>query len=251
LHPAKFPETLIEEFIKLFSKPCDNVFDPMVGTGSAVVAALRTKRNGFGTDLSEQFIQTAKERIREEQTPSLFPDFVPEGYVFVGDATKLDQIHELDAVDFAYAVTSPPYWSMLTNPGSENQEARRRRNLPLVYSEHTQDLGNIADYDRFLDVLENVYNKIAERLTEDGILTVIVKNVKREHILYPLAWDLALRLCGPQGSFDYVGTTLWCQDDVGIKPFAVGIYWVSNILHTYCLHFQKRKIHKNRRHKST
>lgn len=241
LHPAKFPETLIEEFIKIFSKPGDNVFDPMVGTGSSVIAALRTKRNGFGTDLSEQFIQTAKNRIQEEQTPSLFPGSLTEGHVFVGDATKLNQLHEIDGVEFAYAVTSPPYWSMLTNPGSENQEARRRRNLPLVYSEQIQDVGNIADYDRFLDVLETVYNQVARRLTDKGILTVVVKNVKRSHILYPLAWDLTFRLCGPEGSFDYLGNTLWCQDDIGIKPFAVGIYWVSNILHTYCLHFQKRK----------
>ncbi len=129
---------------------------------------------------------------------------------------------------------------MLANTGSENQQARRSRNLPLVYSDDVQDLGNIADYDRFLDVLESVYNQVADRLPEEGILTVVVKNVKRDHILYPLAWDLALRLCSPKGSFDYVGNTLWCQDDVGIKPFAVGIHWVSNILHTYCLHFQKR-----------
>jgi DNA modification methylase len=244
LHPAKFPETLIEEFIKLFSKPRENVFDPMVGTGSGVIAALRTKRNGFGTDLSEQFVQTAKDRIQEEQRPLLFPDFVPEGHVLVGDATKLDQIHELDGVKFQYAVTSPPYWSMLTNPGSENQAARRRRNLPLVYSGDKHDVGNIGDYDRFLDVLENIYNQVARRLTDEGILTVVVKNVKREHTLYPLAWDLAFRLCGVNGSFDYVGNTLWCQDDVGLKPFAVGIYWVSNILHTYCLHFQKRKLQR-------
>jgi hypothetical protein len=250
LHPAKFPETLIEQFIKLFSRENDNVFDPMVGTGSTVIAALRTKRNGYGTDLSGQFIKTALNRIEHEQAPSLFPGVEPKGRVFLGDATKLDRIHELDGVEFQYAVTSPPYWSMLTNPGSENQEARRNRNLPLVYSDHAQDLGNIADYDRFLDVLEDVYNQVADRLSEEGVLTVVVKNVKRNHILYPLAWDLVLRLCGPKGSFDYVGNTLWCQDDVGIKPFAVGIHWVSNILHTYCLHFQKRNAHKNRRKKS-
>lgn len=218
---------------------------PWVGTGSAVIAALRTRRNGFGTDLSEQFIEIAKERIREEQKPSLFPNFLPEGRVFVADATKLNQISQLDGLQFQYAVTSPPYWSMLTNPGSENQKARRRRNLPLVYSENAQDLGNISNYDLFLDILKSVYNQVAERLTDEGILTVIVKNVKREHTLYSLAWDLALSLCGSDGLFDYIGTTLWCQDDVGIKPFAVGTHWVSNILHTYCLHFQKRNICKS------
>ena len=241
LHPAKFPETLIEQFIEIYSSEMDNVFDPMVGTGSTVIAALRTKRNGFGTDLSKEFIQTAQDRIEHEQAPSLFPGIEPEGHVFVGDATRPDEIHELDGIEFHYAVTSPPYWSMLTNPGSENQKARRDRNLPLVYSADARDLGNIADYNEFLNVLESVYNEVAGRLADDGMLTVVAKNVKRNHILHPLAWDLVRRLCGPNGSFNYVGTTLWCQDDVGIKPFAVGIYWVSNILHTYCLHFQKRK----------
>ena len=242
LHPAKFPETLVEELIKSHSSVMDNVFDPMVGTGSTVLAALRTNRIGYGTDLSKEFIRIAQNRIDQEQAPSLFASVRSEGRVFVGDATKLDEIQELEGIRFQYAVTSPPYWSMLTNPGNENQKARRRRNLPLVYSDDPRDLGNIDDYDKFLNILESVYNDVAERLSNDGILTVVVKNVKRNHILHTLAWDLACRLCGPKGSFNYVGTTLWCQDDVNIKPFAVGIYWVSNILHTYCLHFQKREI---------
>ena len=242
LHPAKFPETLVEELIKTHSSEMDNVFDPMVGTGSTVLAALRTNRYGYGTDLSEEFISIAQERIDREMEPSLFGDPISAGRVFVADATKLGEIRGLDGIQFQYAVTSPPYWSMLRNPGNENQEARRRRNLPLVYSDNPRDLGNIANYDQFLDVLEKVYSAVAEKLSDNGVLTVVIKNVKRNHILHTLAWDLACRLCGPKGSFDYAGTTLWCQDDVSIKPFAVGIYWVSNILHTYCVHFQKREL---------
>ncbi len=33
-HPAKFPETLAQEFIEFFTKRGQTVFDPMVGTGS-------------------------------------------------------------------------------------------------------------------------------------------------------------------------------------------------------------------------
>ena len=241
LHPAKFPETLIEQLIKICSSENDNIFDPMVGTGSTVISALRTGRNGFGIDLSKKFIQTATYRIEEEQEPSLFGEVETKGRVFIGDATRLDEVHELDGIRFRYTVTSPPYWSMLTNPGSENQQSRRNRNLPLVYSDDENDLGNVVDYDEFLNLLESVYASIAERLLDNGMLTVLVKNVKRKHILYPLAWDLTSRLCGPKGVYNYVGTTLWCQDDVRIKPFAVGTHWVSNILHTYCLHFQKRE----------
>ena len=40
-HPAKFPETLAQEFVEFFTKRGQVVLDPMAGTGSALVAALR------------------------------------------------------------------------------------------------------------------------------------------------------------------------------------------------------------------
>lgn len=153
---------------------------------------------------------------------------------------RLGALPELRDGEFHYCVTSPPYWSMLGNPGSENQRARRARDLPLVYSGDERDLGNIADYETFLDALADVYTQVAAKLVPGGYLTVVAKNVKRSHVAYPLAWDLAAILASDSRAYDYLGTTLWCQDDVGMKPFAVGIHWVSNTVHTYCLHFRRR-----------
>jgi len=96
-----------------------------------------------------------------------------------------------------------------------------------VYSEDAQDLGNIADYDRFLDVLETVYLRVAERLTDGGILTVIVKNLKREHILYSLAWDLAFRLCRPLVLSTTSAPRSGARTMSGSNRSPVGIYWVS------------------------
>jgi DNA modification methylase len=213
-----------------------------VGTGSTVVAALRSGRNGFGVDLVNDYVEIARERVARERQPSLFPDLEPRvnSMLVQGDATRLDALPDLDSYVFHYAVTSPPYWSMLTNPGSENQAARRRKDLPLVYSDDERDLGNVEDYGRFLELLTSVYDQVASKLDDGAFLTVVVKNVKRNHVIYPLAWDLVNRLAGPNGSYDYAGVTLWCQDDVGLKPFAVGIHWVSNIVHHYCLHFRRR-----------
>ena len=266
LHPAKFPETLISEFIEMFTSPGDNVFDPMVGTGSTVLAAIRTDRNGYGIDLSNEYVRIAQHRIIEEfsiyinpnsiEQISLFPDIELEkplqlslfvrdkpprkANIICGDSYKLKDIPEIRKIKFNYVCTSPPYWSMLLNPGSEGQRTRRKKNLPLVYSEDQKDLANIQDYDDFLKSLEDIYNQVADKLTNFGHMTVVIKNIKRDHIVYPLAWDLVERLSGKNGRFNYIGTTLWCQDDVGLKPFAVGIVWVSNTLHHYCVHFQKR-----------
>jgi len=172
----------------------------------------------------------------------LFKEMRPSAWwkIFQGDATKLEQVQQLSDMQFEYCITSPPYWSMLTSKGSEGQETRRKQNLPLVYSDDERDLGNIQDYDRFLDVLTDVYDDVAKRLAIGGYLTVIVKNVKRSHVVYPIAADLVARLSRKGGKYQFAGLTLWCQDDVKIKPFAVGIYWVSNTLHQYCLHFKKK-----------
>lgn len=241
-HPAKFPEALVTSFIELFSKPGDNVLDPMVGTGSTVVAALRSGRNGYGVDIVPAFADLARRRAASELGGDLFSSDAAVQYsVVCGDATHLSELKDLSDTRFNYAITSPPYWSMLSNPGSENQASRRKRDLALQYSEDQRDLGNVADYDAFVALLSSVYSQVAQKLVRGGYLTVVVKNVKRNRSLYTLAWDIVDRLShGKDPDYDYVGTTLWCQDDISIKPFAVGIDWVSNILHHYCLHFRVR-----------
>ncbi|MCS6911383.1 MAG: site-specific DNA-methyltransferase, partial [Anaerolineales bacterium] len=54
-HPAKFPETLAQEFIEFFTKKGQTVLDPMMGTGSALVAALRAGRNAVGIELNPKY----------------------------------------------------------------------------------------------------------------------------------------------------------------------------------------------------
>ena len=242
LHPAKFPETLIQEFIEVFTDPGDTVFDPMVGTGSTVIAALKSGRNAIGVELNEKWTEIAQDRIKEEFQPTLFDtlDKPSLGRVICADAKDIQSICEIEKESADYVVTSPPYWSMLNNPGSEYQKARREKKLSLVYSEKDTDLGNIEDYDVFLDLLTEIYCSVANILKPHAVMTIIVKNVKRNHVVYPLAWDLVARLCAQNGKFEYLGNTLWCQDDIGLKPFGVGIVWVSNIVHQYCLHFKRR-----------
>ena len=243
LHPAKFPETLIEEFVELFTEPRGTVFDPMAGTGSTIIAAIRKGRSGCGLELSKDYAEIARERIAREPAAGLFANSpnTPTGIMLEGDATRIGEIPELATRRFDYIVTSPPYWSMLSNKGSEYQRGRREKDLPVVYSDDERDLGNIRDYDTFISMLATIYQAAGHLLKTGGYLTVIVKNIKRDHVVYPLAWDLAYRLSDRKGSFEFLGNTLWCQDDLGLKPFAIGIHWVSNTLHNYCLHF--RKVH--------
>jgi len=251
-HPAKFPEPLIEHFIETFTEPGETVFDPMAGTGSALTAAARLGRNAVGMDIVQEFVDVARRRLAV-WNPKPLEDWLasddknrcprPKTEVLQGDATGLSSDKRLGGRTFEYCITSPPYWSVLKSHGSEYQKSRRDEALLQYYSDDPRDLGNIEDYDRFMGTLQNVYNQVAEKLRSNGHLTVIVKNVKREQVVYPIAWDLVLLLTGEYGKYDYVGNTLWCQDDLKIRPFALGIYWTSNILHHFCIHLRKRSQH--------
>ncbi|MBU2610443.1 MAG: hypothetical protein KJ606_05795 [Chloroflexi bacterium] len=68
LHPAKFPETMAQEFIEFFTKRGETVLDPMAGTGSALVAALRAGRNSCGIELNPKYAEIARQIIADERT---------------------------------------------------------------------------------------------------------------------------------------------------------------------------------------
>jgi modification methylase len=62
-HPAPFPVALPKRFIELYTYLDDLVLDPFLGSGSTAVAAVETARRYVGYDISEEYLQTARERI--------------------------------------------------------------------------------------------------------------------------------------------------------------------------------------------
>jgi len=70
-HYAVFPEELLINPIKATCPKNKIVLDPFSGTGSTVITALKLNRRGIGIDLSEQYTELAKQRIKHIN-PSLF-----------------------------------------------------------------------------------------------------------------------------------------------------------------------------------
>ncbi len=232
-HPAKFPETLAHEFIEFFTKSGQVVFDPMVGTGSTLLACLRSGRSGFGLELNPAYAEIARELIDEERELLGPPASELHVEVINGDAADL-QSFNLPQID--YVLTSPPYWDILHARGAETQRQRRDSSeLDVTYSDDPADLGNIADYDEFLDRLVQIYTDLKSYLRPRSYLTVILKNVKKKGTIYPLAWDVARNLADVYTLKD---ERIWVQDNIPLAPYGMGNAWVSNIHHHYCLQFR-------------
>src|SRR5574341_1853255 len=131
---------------------------------------------------------------------------------------------------------SPPYWDMLHAKGAETQKKRRASSeLDVVYSDDPHDLGNIHDYDAFLQKLVAIYSGLKPLLRHKAYLTVIVKNVKKGGKIYPLAWDLGREL---GKVYTLKDEKLWLQNNQPLAPFGLGAAWVSNTFHHYCLQFR-------------
>lgn len=63
-HPAPFPIEIPIRCIKLFSYIEDIILDPFVGSGTTAEAAIITKRNYIGFDLSKKYINMSNQRIK-------------------------------------------------------------------------------------------------------------------------------------------------------------------------------------------
>ncbi|MCL4272867.1 MAG: hypothetical protein KJZ77_03280 [Anaerolineales bacterium] len=233
VHPAKYPETMAQEFIEFFTKTGETVLDPMAGTGSTLIAALRAGRNSYGIELNPKYAEIAKQLIEEERAALRESVVNLKSEIVNGDA--LHAVHyDLPPVD--YVLTSPPYWDMLHAKGSENQKKRRTDNeLDVVYSEDPNDLGNIHDYEAFLEKLVAIYAGLKPLLREKAYLTIIVKNVKKGGKIYPLAWDIAREL---GKTYRLKDEKIWLQDNQSLAPYGMGSAWVSNTFHHYCLQFR-------------
>jgi site-specific DNA-methyltransferase (adenine-specific) len=141
--------------------------------------------------------------------PSATDKLVEDSDADVGIAATLSRptIHTLhcgDARDLSWipdesvhlVVTSPPYWTL------------------KKYNDHPDQLGDIADYEAFLDELDKVWRHCLRVLVPGGRLVCVVGDVclarrrnNGRHQVIPLHADISVR-CRRIG-FDYLTPILW------------------------------------------
>lgn len=67
-HPAPFPFELAYRLVRMFSFVDDTVLDPFCGSGTTMLAALRTGRNSIGVEIDQDYIALAERRLRAESS---------------------------------------------------------------------------------------------------------------------------------------------------------------------------------------
>ncbi len=240
MHPAPFSFTDVTKLMRFFTKKNAKVLDPFSGVGSTIKACVELEREGFGIELSEKWCEIAKKRLKEESNLEL-----DEKHLICGDSRELKNLFDKNFFDFI--VTSPPYWNILDKKDHKAKE-RVINGHETKYSENENDLGNIADYDKFLDELSKIFFNCYDLLKSGKYLCIVVSDFRHKSEFYSFHSDLMNKLTNRKlkKRFQLKGIKVLIQNAKKLFPYGYPFSYVENIHHQYILILQKPKDEKTK-----
>ena len=235
-HPAPFMIKDTKKLISLFTKKGMNVFDPFLGSGTTVAAAVMLGRRGYGIDLSEEYISLSKERFKELKLSD-------DNYsIILGDSTKKIDVFEDEFFD--YIVTSPPYHNILKNKASgirsDNSDKGYRngaRQGVEYYSDNSKDLGNQETFDDFIKLLSKIMKKCYKKLKTGKYCTIVIRDFtvdKKEVCVQSYIVEMMEKI-----GFEFTGTTILLQNNKPLYPFGYPFAYKINHHHQNMITFRK------------
>ncbi len=176
---VRFPDGMVEHFIRRFTREKDLVFDPFAGFGTALVVAERMGRIPFGVEIDRARAEFIKSKITE-----------PVNLVH-GDSRHLSSLR---VPPFDLCITSPPYPYM--GPG-ENDD-------PL-----TAYTGPGRGYQSYIGELADIFLQMKPLMKPGAHVVVEAGNLKLEAGISTFAWDVAAAL---SKVLTFRGETVACWD---------------------------------------
>jgi len=238
-HPASFPPELAKHFIRFFTKRDEKnwVFDPFMGVGSTLTAAKELNRNCWGIELNKKYADYARKRvINNESKNNTY-------YIANDDSHNCKKIFMEQGFPSAdLLLTSPPYWNILAESRGGVKSTLKQRvenGYDETYGTDSRDLGNIPQYNQYLDELVSLFFDFCEIIKDHGYIVVILQNVRpADSKMRPLAWEFALKF-SEHPNIVLKQEFIWLQDQKFMGIWGYPYSYVSNVHHHYCLVFQK------------
>jgi len=234
-HPAPFSFTDVSRLIRFFTKSGQTVLDPFVGVGSTLKACAIENRQGIGFELNPRYVELTKQRL-EKEVRTLFSTTNSQD-IQTGDARLLVKNLEENSVDFV--VTSPPYWNILHKQDHKVKQERIANNLDTQYSDDELDLGNIQEYEKFLEELSAILGDCSRPLKPKKYMAIIVSDFrdKSKYVMFHADLARSLQMYG----LELKGISILYQRHKRIFPYGYPFAYVPNIHHQYILILQNIK----------
>ncbi len=241
LHPAPFSFQDILQLITFFTKQGMKVLEPFGGVGSTAKACAISNRFCTSIELSKKWHELSIKRLETEVGIGS-----SENHNFI-NGDSCNELAKLDTNSMDFMVTSPPYWGILNKQDQKVKKNRVANNLETKYSEDENDLGNIKDYNVFLDTLVNkIFLQCARIIKPGKYMAIIVSDFrdKSEFISFhsDLIYHLNKKMIPAGGVLKLQGTKILLQNHKSLLPYGYPFGYVENIHHQYVLIFKKEKV---------
>ena len=237
-HPAPYSFQDIGHLITFFTKKGMSVLDPFGGVGSTAKACELNGRICTSIELSKKWYDLSKERLETEVGKG-----TSKNHKFInGDSCV--ELPKLKTNSFDFMVTSPPYWGIL---GKQDQKVKKNRvanNLDTKYSEDEKDLGNVKDYDEFLNILvDKVFLQCARIIKTGKYMALVVSDFRDKSDFISFHSDLIQKMNKAKipdgGILKLQGVKILLQNHKSLLPYGYPFSYVENIHHQYVLIFKK------------
>ena len=215
------------------------VLDPFGGVGSTAKACEIDGRKCTSIELSKQWYDLSKKRLETE---------VAEGssanHIFI-NGDSCEELLKLETNSFDFMVTSPPYWGILNKQDQKVKKNRVANNLATNYSNKENDLGNIEDYNSFLDILVNkVFMECARLIKPKKYMALVVSDFRDKSNFISFHSDLIQRMNNKPikdgNILKLQGIKILLQNHKSLLPYGYPFSYVENIHHQYVLIFRKK-----------
>jgi DNA modification methylase len=233
-HPAPFSYTDVSRLIRFFTKREGVVLDPFVGVGSTLKACAVENRRGIGFELNPKYVDLTKRRLAKEVSDSTAAD---QQEIRLGDARDL--VKELEENSLDFVVTSPPYWNILHKQDHKAKQERIEKDLDTRYGNDEADLGNIHDYEEFLNSLGEILGACARALKPKKYMAVIVSDFrdKSNYMMFHADVPRILKKYG----LELRGLTVLYQRHKRVFPYGYPYAFVPNIHNQFIVMMQNNK----------
>ena len=189
----RYTEELVAHFLRQYTRPGDMVFDPFAGYGTTLIVAEAMDRAPYGIEIDDRRAAYIRSQLQR-----------PAGLIH-GDTR---QILSYQLPPIAFSITSPPYMMAA--------------DLEDPFTNYREDG---AGYAAYLQQIEQIYADIRQFLKPGARAVLEVSNLKDEHGITTLAWDVARA----------VSNVLMFEGEVVIGWDSYGYGYD----HSYCLVFRK------------
>ena len=146
------------------------------------------------------------------------------------------EVKNLD--NFDIVITSPPYFNILKNKSSGvRSDGSQSRQGVEYYSEDDKDVGNIAEYDAYLEAIKSIYKECYKKTNNCGEFYLIISDFtvnKKERDVHSDMINIMNEI-----GYSYSGTSYIRQNQKVIYPFGYPFKIVLNHIFQYIIKFKK------------